>query len=197
MVGAINEVENSLKISAEPDNVLIALGQSENFKAGWVGCSIYQEIINKKYDGAPPPINLENEKKIIEIILKLNEQKLLTAAHDISDGGLLTTVCEMLFKYNLGLDINLPSNLINCDSYDPLLQSWCFGEDQARIIIATKDIKKVQLILKENNIDFFVLGETNSSSNLNLKDITTISIYDIKNLNEKTIPSMMGDQQQG
>ena len=39
MVGAIDEVENSLKISAEPDNVLIALGQSENFKAGWVGCS--------------------------------------------------------------------------------------------------------------------------------------------------------------
>ena len=42
----------------------------------------------------------------------------LQLAHDISDGGLLTTVCEMLFKYNLGLDINLPSNLINCDSYD-------------------------------------------------------------------------------
>ena len=45
--------------------------------------------------------------------------KTSTAAHDISDGGLLTTVCEMLFKYNLGLDINLPNNLINCDSYDP------------------------------------------------------------------------------
>ena len=60
-----------------------------------------------------------------------------------------------------------------------------------------KHIKKVQLLLKENNIDFFVLGQTNSSSNLNLKDITTISINDIKNLNEKTIPSMMGDQQQG
>ena len=103
----------------------------------------------------------------------------------------------MLFKYNLGLDINLPNNLINCDSHDPLLQSWCFGEDQARIIIATKHIKKVKLILKENNIDFFVLGQTNSSSNLNLKDITTISIYELKNLNEKTIPSMMGDQQQG
>ena len=124
--------------------------------------------------------------------MKLNEQKLLTAAHDISDGGLLTTVCEMLFKYNLGLDINLPSNLINYDSYDPILQSWCFGEDQARIVIATKDSKKVRLILKENNVDFFILGKTNSSSNLNLKDITTISISDIKDLNEKTIPLMMG-----
>ena len=129
--------------------------------------------------------------------MKLNEQKLLTAAHDISDGGLLITVCEMLFKYNLGLDINLPSNLINCDSYDPLLQSWCFGEDQARIIIATKDVKKVQLILKENDVDFFVLGQTNSSSNLNLKDIATISIEYIKKINETTIPTMMGNDEKG
>ena len=103
----------------------------------------------------------------------------------------------MLFKYNLGLDINLPNNLINCDSHDPLLQSWCFGEDQARIIIATKDIKKVRLILKENGVDFFVLGQTNSSSNLNLKNIATISINILKNINEKTIPSMMSDEQQG
>ena len=124
----------------------------------------------------------------------MNEQKLLTAAHDISDGGLLTAVCEMLFKYSLGLDINLTNTLINCNSYDPLLQSWCFGEDQARIIIATKDINKVQLILKENDVDFFVLGQTDSSSNLNLKDIATISINEIRNINEKTIPSMMGDE---
>ena len=73
----------------------------------------------------------------------------------------------------------------------------CFGEDQARIIIATKDINKVQLILKENDVDFFVLGQTNSSSNLNLKDIAIISINEIKDINEKTIPSMMGIKKKG
>ena len=67
-------------------------------------------------------------------------------------------------------------------------------EDQARIIIATKDINKVQIILKENNVDFFVLGQTNSSSNLNLKCIATISINEIKHINQKTIPLMMGDE---
>ena len=103
----------------------------------------------------------------------------------------------MLFKYNLGLDVNLPNNLLKCDIYDPLLQSWCFGEDQARVIIATKDFKRVQLILVENGVDFFVLGKTNSSSNLNLKDIATISVNDIKKLNEATIPTMMGNDEKG
>ena len=52
-------------------------------------------------------------------------------------------------------------------------------------------------MLKENNIDFFVLGKTNSSSNLNLKDIATISIQEINEINEKTIPNMMGKEQKG
>ena len=70
------------------------------------------------------------------------------------------------------------------------------GEDCKEFLqnIVTNDINKVQIILKENDVDFFVLGQTNSSSNLNLKDIATISIDEIRDINEKTIPSMMGDE---
>ena len=52
------------------------------------------------------------KKKVIDIILTLNEERLITAAHDISDGGLLPTICEMLFKNNLGMDLNLPDLLM-------------------------------------------------------------------------------------
>ena len=110
------------------------------------------------------PKNLKNEKKVIEILLKLNEQKLLTAAHDISDGGLLITVCEMLFKNNLGLSINLPKSLFKCDSKDPTLHSWCFGEDQGRIIVATDKINDVESFLEDGIIDYFILGKTDSSN---------------------------------
>jgi phosphoribosylformylglycinamidine synthase len=191
MVGIINKVENCLGVNSEEGNTLLVLGQSEEFVEGWISSSIYQEIINNKFDGAPPPINLENEKEIIDIILKLNEEKLLTSAHDISDGGLLPTICEMLFKNNLGIDLNLPDLLSKKDSKDILLHSWCFGEDQGRVIVATKKLNKVKLLLKKYNIKFFILGEVNSSSNLNIKNVTTISINDIKNLYENTLTSIM------
>ena len=191
MVGIINKVENCLGVNSEEGNTLLVLGQSEEFVEGWISSSIYQEIINNEFDGAPPPINLENEKEIIDIILKLNEEKLLTAAHDISDGGLLPTICEMLFKNNLGIDLNLPDLLSKKDSKDILLHSWCFGEDQGRVIVATKNLNKVKLLLKKYNIKFFILGEVNSSSNLNIKNVTTISINDIKNLYENTLTSIM------
>ena len=192
MVGVIEEVENCLEMNVKEDNTLLVLGQSEDFTEGWIGCSVYQEIENKIIDAAPPPVNLEKEKKIIDILLQLHTKNLLTAAHDISDGGLLTAICEMLFKDNLGLNLNLPKSFLKIDSKDPILHSWCFGEDQGRIIVATNKIDKVKFCLKDSNLDYFVLGKTNASNNLNLNDITTISIKSLKNSYERTLPLIMG-----
>ena len=44
----------------------------------------------------------------------------------------------------------------------------------------------------ENSVDYFILGKTNNSGNLNLNNMTTISINDIKKVNESTLPSLMG-----
>ena len=193
MVGIINEVENCLGLNAKEGNHLLVLGQSEEFVEGWIGSTIYQETINSEFDGAPPPIDLAKEKAIIDTILTLNQEKLLTGAHDISDGGLLPSICEMLFKNNLGINLNIPEALSNKSSRDILLHSWCFGEDQGRIIVATNDLDKVKLLLNKNSIDYYTLGEVNSSSNLNVKNITTISIKDVKSLYENTLPSIMSN----
>ena len=193
MVGIINEVENCLGLNAKKGNHLLVLGQSEEFVEGWIGSTIYQETINSEFDGAPPPIDLAKEKAIIDTILTLNQEKLLTAAHDISDGGLLPSICEMLFKNNLGINLNIPEALSNKSSKDILLHSWCFGEDQGRIIVATNDLDKVELLLNKESIDYYNLGKVNSSSNLNVKNITTISIKDVKSLYENTLPSIMSN----
>jgi len=193
MVGIINEVENCLGLNAKEGNHLLVLGQSEEFVEGWIGSTIYQETINSEFDGAPPPIDLAKEKAIIDTILTLNQEKLLTAAHDISDGGLLPSICEMLFKNNLGINLNIPEALSNKNSRDILLHSWCFGEDQGRIIVATNDLDKVKLLLNKNSIDYYTLGKVNSSSNLNVKNITTISIKDVKGLYENTLPSILSN----
>ncbi|MDC0228132.1 phosphoribosylformylglycinamidine synthase subunit PurL, partial [Alphaproteobacteria bacterium] len=193
MVGIIDELEKSLGLDANFENTLLILGQDKDFYEGWVGCSLYQEIMDNTTNGAPPPIDLNQEKQVIDILLRLNSENLLTAAHDISDGGLLTATCEMLFKNNLGININLPEKLSKIENQDLLLHSWCFGENQGRIIIGTKDLNKVTLLLKKNNIKYFILGDTNKSNNLILNGTNTISISDIKCLHEKTLPSIMGE----
>jgi phosphoribosylformylglycinamidine (FGAM) synthase-like enzyme len=97
----------------------------------------------------------------------------------------------MLFENRLGLNVNLPKSLLGSDAKDHLLHSWCFGEDQNRIIVSTNELDKVVSLLKENLIDFYILGTTNTSSNLNLNELDTISIKHLYNINETTIPSLM------
>ena len=106
-------------------------------------------------DGMPPEINLLNEKNNGECLLKLIESNLISSSHDISSGGLITTLSEMALLSDFGAKIFKPKNLTN-------LIEYFFGEDQARYVIEIEKINlsKVEGILKENDIYYENIGFT-------------------------------------
>ena len=106
-------------------------------------------------DGMPPEINLLNEKNNGECLLKLIEKELILSSHDISSGGLILALAEMALSSNFGVKIHKPKKLTDLNSY-------FFGEDQARYIIEieAKNLNKVEKILKEDNIYYENIGFT-------------------------------------
>ena len=91
---------------------------------GQLGQSLYlREIESLKGDhaGKPPVVHLENEKQNGTFIRDANAKKLLTACHDISEGGLLCAIAEMAMTSNIGCKFD----------QDATIGFW-FGEDQAR-----------------------------------------------------------------
>ena len=106
-------------------------------------------------EGMPPEINLLNEKNNGESLLKLFDKNLISSTHDVSNGGLITTLSEMVINSKYGAKIFKPKNLTNIFEY-------FFGEDQARYIveIEAKNLSKAEKILKENNIYFENIGYT-------------------------------------
>lgn len=48
-----------------------------------------------------------------DVIQKLIQEKMLTAGHDRSDGGLITTLLEMCFAGNCGMRVTLPAALVS------------------------------------------------------------------------------------
>jgi len=105
--------------------------------------------------GMPPEVNLLNEKNNGENVLKLIQDNLVLSSHDISDGGLIVALSEMAISTNYGVKIQKPKKLTN-------LIKYFFGEDQGRYIleIETKNLKKTEQILKENNIYYENIGQT-------------------------------------
>ncbi len=93
-----------------------------------LGRSIYLREIDGRDEGAPPPVDLGQERSAGLLVRRLIEGGQLTACHDISDGGLAVAVAEMAMAGRVGAAIAPP------DPADPL--GWLFGEDQGRYVVA-------------------------------------------------------------
>ena len=127
----------------------------------------------------PPEVNLVNEKNNGECLLKLMNTNLILSSHDISSGGLITTISEMALTSNYGAKINKPKKLTNIFEY-------FFGEDQARYVIEIerKNLPKVEKILKENNIYYENIGITQKNY-LEIQDELKINTKDLFKINNE------------
>jgi len=131
------------------DNLVIVIGKTE----GHIDQSLFARSILDEKNGPPPEINLFNEKNNGETLLKLIEKDFIKCAHDVSLGGIITSVCKMCIKGNKGINIKKPKFLINEIEY-------FFAEDQGRYIVEIdpKDLKDVTKILDKNLVHYDELG---------------------------------------
>ena len=128
-------------------------------------------------DGAPPEINLLNEKNNGENVYKLIQQNLVLASHDVSNGGLIVALSEMALSSNIGVKIQKPKKLTN-------LIRYFFGEDQGRYIleIEPNNLQKTEKLLKDNNVYYENIGftqsnyfEINNELKINVKDLFEVN----------------------
>jgi len=115
---------------AREADILLLLGA----EAGHLGQSLYQEMMLGRNEGAPPPVDLDQERAAGELVRGLIRNGEVSAVHDVSDGGLLVTIAEMALAGRRGVALEpAPDNL-------PAHALW-FGEDQARYVVAASPDK--------------------------------------------------------
>ena len=81
----------------------------------------------RKADGPPRPVDLEHEKHVGDHVRSLIASGIVTAAHDVSDGGLAIALAEMAMASGIGATIP------GLTGTDPI-PVW-FGEDQGRYLL--------------------------------------------------------------
>ena len=99
---------------------------------GHLGQSLYLREIAGQEEGAPPPVDLDRERQTGDFIRRQIASGVITACHDLSDGGLLVAAAEMALASNIGFTITAPRGTL--PNY-----AWAFGEDQARYLVTTDD----------------------------------------------------------
>ena len=104
---------------------------------GWLGASLYLRELLGREEGAPPPVDLAAERRNGDFLRGLIRDGLISACHDLSDGGLLVALAEMAMAGGLGARIEAPEAWL-AETKAPL-HAWLFGEDQARYIVTAPE----------------------------------------------------------
>jgi phosphoribosylformylglycinamidine synthase len=123
-VGLIADHATMLRIAPRAGDALILLGRTE----GRLGRSLFLATLFGREEGPPPPVDLAAEAAAGRLVLDLAGRRLLSACHDISDGGLAVAAAEMALAAGVGVALDAPASF--------LPQAWFFGEDQARYLLA-------------------------------------------------------------
>lgn len=124
MVGVIEDREKHMSLEfKQKGDLIFHLGEMSDC----MNASEYLANIVGIKDTPAPAFNLEAEAKLHECIRELINMKLVTAAHDVSDGGLFTALLEMSMPNQLGFDIVSDDEL--------RIDGFLFGEAQGRIVV--------------------------------------------------------------
>jgi phosphoribosylformylglycinamidine synthase len=117
-----------------------------------IGGSEYLKTIHGHDAGVPPALDLKKEKNLIDALQALSKKKLVSSAHDCSEGGLLITLAECAIGNGLGCDADIKTALRD----DVAL----FSESQSRAVISAgeSNAKSVTELLASHDVPCSRIG---------------------------------------
>src|SRR5437016_4569621 len=127
-VGVLADFAKSATLAFKADGeAILLIGETQ----GWLGQSLYLRDICGREEGAPPPVDLVEERENGDVVRALVLDGAVTAVHDISDGGLLVALAEMAMASGIGAALDAAPE-------DTPAHAFWFGEDQARYIVTVR-----------------------------------------------------------
>jgi phosphoribosylformylglycinamidine synthase subunit PurL len=186
-VGKIPDVSKTADIKLmRTGDLLLLIGREQ----GWLGQSLYQDIIAGKLEGAPPPVDLADEIKAGRLIRALIREGQVSAVHDCSDGGLLVAVAEMALAGGVN-GTGLGVELFPYEGKLPAHAIW-FGEDQGRYVVSAAP-ERAEAILERARLLALparIIGRVGGSA-IALKGEPNLPLCDLRAAHENWLPRYM------
>jgi phosphoribosylformylglycinamidine synthase subunit PurL len=147
-VGLMTSPDQMIGMAASAGDTLVLIGESH----GHLGQSAYLAEVLGRVEGDAPKVDLKAERAAGEFVRSAHMAGLVTAAHDISDGGLAVAAAEMALAGKVGV------------AFKDGDTGWFFGEDQGRYLLATKDAEALLAAAEKANIPALMIGQFGSDT---------------------------------
>jgi phosphoribosylformylglycinamidine synthase II len=149
MIGLVEDKahQTTLDFKKEGD-VIYLVGESKND----ISSSEYLYSFHKIKNTPAPYFDLDTEYNVQQAITSVIKNKLISSAHDVSDGGLFMNLLESAMVNNLGFEVASDSSVRK--------DAFLFGEAQSRVVLSVSADKATALEaeLKKQGVAFSKLG---------------------------------------
>jgi len=155
--------------------------------------SAWADVVHGHLGGRPPTVDLAAERLLGEILVAGSRDGMISAAHDVSEGGLAQTLVEMCLSGESGARIVLP------EGSDPFV--WLFSESTARIVVAvprTEELRFTEMctVRRQPWVKIGVVdrGDTGVPAEqlLDIQEVATFALAELREAWEGTLPRLFG-----
>lgn len=149
VLGVIDDVWESVRNklgTVSGTEELYLLGQTFDEFGG----SIWQQVSGAGLSGLPPQVDLAKEEKLMEFF---QQPGVVSAAHDVSEGGVAQAIAELAIYSNKGVSLDVSG------VYDDVFTAL-FSESASRVVVAATDGAVVVRRAQELGIPVVKIGET-------------------------------------
>jgi phosphoribosylformylglycinamidine synthase II len=179
VLGVHDDVRRRSGIAFTSDGAtLLLLGETrEEF-----GGSEWAHVVYDHLGGLPPLVDLRAEAALASVLIGGAREGLLTAAHDLSDGGLSQALVESCLRGGLGIRVTLPG--------DPFVA--LFSESVARAVVAVRpgNEARVAALAESAGIPVTKLG-TVGGDTLAVEGLFEIPLHELRDAHTGTFPRFL------
>jgi phosphoribosylformylglycinamidine synthase subunit PurL len=182
MIGIVEDINNKMTLNfKQVGDSIYLLGNQQND----IACSEYlHKIVGIEHSPAPY-FHLDEEFAVQEKILHLIQHKLVASAHDISEGGLFTSVLESAMASNLGFTM-MGNDTLRADAY-------LFGEAQGRIVVSVNAAEEDKFLTACTDISCHKIGIV-TESDIIINNDNWGAITEWSHLYDTAIEKVMNEQ---
>ena len=187
-VGIIDDVSRRIPSGwqDEGQNIYL-LGTTSTELSG----SAWADVIHDHLGGLPPKVDLAGEKRLAGLIGAARDECLISSAHDLSEGGLGQALAEGVMRFGVGARVWL-TELMERDGVDAA--TALFSESAGRVIVTVprEDDVKFQGLCEGRGYPVLRIGVTDSAPQLEVQDIFTVSVEELRATAQATLPAAFG-----
>jgi phosphoribosylformylglycinamidine synthase II len=156
------------------------------------GGSAWTQVAHDHLGGLPPRVDLDAERRLGEILVNASRQGLVSAAHDLSEGGLAVALAEASLRNRVGARVWL-DEVCTRDGVDAF--TVLFSESSARAIVAVPRSEQVAFtdLCASRGFAQTTIGVVEGSGDdpvLDVKGQFSLSLSDLHRAHAATLPTI-------